>query len=106
MINSPYTIWAIYCVMIILGGNMKKVLVEFINTWPTCDEHGRVVKQIGEKYKDSMDIKIYQAGKDFSYIKKYGMITKGTLIINQRKKYDRLSKEIIERVILEAVDAL
>lgn len=53
-----------------------------------------------------MDIKIYQAGKDFSYIKKYGMITKGTLIINQRKKYDRLSKEIIERVILEAIDAL
>lgn len=84
---------------------MNKVLVEFINTWPTCDEHGRLVREMGEKHKDFMDIKIYQAGKDFSYIKKYGMITKGTLIINQKKKYDRLSKDIIERVILEALDA-
>lgn len=84
---------------------MQKVLVEFINTWPTCDEHGRLIKQIGEKYSDSMHVKIYQAGKDFSYIKKYGMITKGTLIINQKKKYDRLSKNTIERAILEAIEA-
>lgn len=52
-----------------------------------------------------MEVKIYQAGKDFSYIKKYGMITKGTLIINQKKKFDRLSKDTIERVILEAIQA-
>lgn len=88
------------------GGSMKKVLVEFINTWPTCDEHGRLIRQIGEKYNKSVDIKIYQAGKDFSYIKKYGMIMKGTLIINQKKKYDRLSKDIIERIILEAIENL
>ncbi len=31
---------------------------------------------------------------------------KGTLIINQKKKYDRLSKDIIERIILEAIENL
>lgn len=83
---------------------MKKVLVEFINTWVTCDEHGRLIRQIGEKYSELVDVKIYQAGRDFDYIKKYGMITKGTMIINQRKKVDRLSKDTIERAILEAIE--
>lgn len=82
---------------------MSKVLIEFINTWPTCDEHGMFVRKIGEKYSDKVEVKLYQAGKDFSYIKKYGMITKGTLIIGQRKKYDRLSKDTIEKAILEAI---
>ncbi len=63
-----------------------------------------LIKKIGEKYKDKLDIKLYQAGKDFSYIKKYGIITKGTLIINQRKKYDRLSKDTIEKAIIQAID--
>lgn len=85
---------------------MNKVLVEFINTWPSCDEYGRVIRKIGKRYNESVDIKIYQAGKDFSYIKKYGMVMKGTLIINQKKKYDRLSKDIIERIIIEAIESL
>lgn len=63
-----------------------------------------LIKKIGEKYKDKLDIKLYQAGKDFCYIKKYGIITKGTLIINQRKKYDRLSKDTIEKAIIQAID--
>ncbi len=63
-----------------------------------------LIKKIGEKYKDKLDIKLYQAGKDFSYIKKYGVITKGTLIINQRKKYDRLSKDTIEKAIIQAIN--
>lgn len=84
---------------------MEKVLVEFINTWPTCDEHGVLVKKIGKMYEDKVEVKLYRAGKDFSYVKKYGIITKGTLIVNQRKKYDRLSKDIIEKVILEAIEA-
>ena len=83
---------------------MSKVLVEFINTWPTCDEHGMLIKKLGQQFKDKLDIKLYQAGKDFSYIKKYGIITKGTMIINQRKKYDRLSKDVIEKVIMEVVN--
>jgi hypothetical protein len=63
-----------------------------------------LIKKVGEEYKDKVDVKLYQAGKDFSYIKKYGIITKGTLIINQRKKYDRLSKDIIEKAISEAIN--
>lgn len=50
-----------------------------------------------------MEVKIYQAGKDFSYIKKYGVITKGTMIIDQKKKYDRLNKGVIEGIIQELV---
>lgn len=84
---------------------MEKVLVEFINTWPTCDEHGVLIKKIGQRYEDKVEVKLYQAGKDFSYVRKYGVITKGTLIINQRKKYDRLSKDIIEKAIVEAIEA-
>lgn len=83
---------------------MAKVLVEFINTWPTCDEHGMLIRKIGELYKEKIDIKLYQAGKDFTYLKKYGIITKGTMIINQRKKYDRLSKDIIEKAITDAIN--
>ncbi|CEQ27985.1 Uncharacterised protein [[Clostridium] sordellii] len=63
-----------------------------------------LVRKLGEKYKDKLDVKLYQAGKGFSYIKKYGIITKGTLIINQRKKYDRLSKDVIERAIEEVIN--
>ena len=84
---------------------MSKVLVEFINTWPTCDEHGMLIKKLGEIYKEKLDIKLYQVGKDFSYLKKYGIITKGTMIINQRKKYDRLSRDVIEKVIKEAISS-
>lgn len=83
---------------------MAKVLVEFINTWPTCDEHGMLIRKLGEIYKEKIDIKLYQAGKDFTYLKKYGIITKGTMIINQRKKYDRLSKDIIEKAITDAIN--
>lgn len=64
-----------------------------------------LVKKIGKMYEDKVEVKLYRAGKDFSYVKKYGIITKGTLIVNQRKKYDRLSKDIIEKVILEAIEA-
>ena len=82
----------------------EKILVEFINTWPTCDEHSVFVESMGEKYSDKIDVKLYRAGKDFSYIKKYGMITKGTLIINQKKKYDSLNKAKIEKAILDAIE--
>ncbi|WLD28742.1 hypothetical protein CDIFMA2_26270 [Clostridioides difficile] len=62
------------------------------------------IKKISEKYTDKLDVKLYQAGKDFSYVKKYGIITKGTLIINQKKKYDRLNKDTIEKAIVEAIN--
>lgn len=82
---------------------MAKVQVEFINTCPCCDEYGQIIKSVAEKYGDDVETKIYYAGKDFDYVKKYGMVTKGTMIINGKKKYDTLTKDIIEKIIEEAV---
>ncbi len=84
---------------------MAKVQVEFINTCACCDEHGENIKNIAARFGDNVDVSIYYAGKDFGYLKKYGMITKGTMIINGEKKYENLSKENIEKVISQAMDA-
>lgn len=51
-------------------------------------------------------MRIYYAGKDFDYIKRYGVIFKGTLIINGKKKIQRISKNIIEKEIGLAVEDL
>lgn len=83
--------------------NVSKILVEFINTWPSCDCYSEFVKKISHKHEKIINCKIYNAGKDLSYIKKYGPVMKGTLIINERKKIDRLSKTIIEKAIEEAI---
>lgn len=82
---------------------MSKVFIEFINTCPCCEEYGRIVEEAAKKYGDVVETKIYYAGKDFDYVKKYGMISKGTLIINENKKVSNLSKSVIEQVIEEAV---
>lgn len=42
---------------------------------------------------------MYRTGKDVSYIKKYGMVYKGTLIINEKHKVTNLTKKNIEREI-------
>lgn len=85
---------------------MRKVLVEFINTWSGCDGHTRAVEVAAAKHGDKVDVKIYYAGKDMDYIKKYGMIFKGTLIINEKKKIKRISRDIIEKEIALAVKEL
>lgn len=65
-----------------------------------------LVEKLGEKYSDKLEVKVYKAGKDFIYIKKYGMITKGTLIVNQKKKYDNLNKAVILQIIEAAVSEI
>ena len=85
---------------------MKKVLVEFINTWSGCDGYTRAVEAAAAKYDNKVDVKIYYAGKDFDYVRKYGVIFKGTLIINEKKKVQRISKDIIEKEIALAVHEL
>lgn len=85
---------------------MSKILIEFINTWAGCDGYTRAVEETAAKYKDKVEVKVYYAGKDFEYIKKYGVVYRGTLIINEEKKIEKLSKEIIEVVIEEAVKKL
>ncbi len=53
--------------------------------------------------KKGVTVKIYKAGKDFGYLKKYGAVMKSTLIINETKKYQTLSEEIIKKAIDEAI---
>lgn len=84
---------------------MAKVHVEFINTCPCCDEHGKSIKTIADRFGDQVEVSIYYAGKDFGYLKKYGMISKGTMIVNGKKRYDNLTKEVIEKAIGEAMAA-
>jgi len=62
-----------------------------------------VIKQAAAKYGDAVAVIIYYAGKDMDYLRKYGMVTRGTMIINSRKKYDILSRSVIEKAIEEAV---
>lgn len=72
---------------------MSKVLIEFINTWAGCDGYTRAVEEAAAKYKGEVDVKVYYAGKDFEYVKKYGVIYRGTLIINEEQKIEKLSKK-------------
>jgi hypothetical protein len=84
---------------------MSKVRVEFINTCCCCDQHGENIKSIAARFGDAVDVSVYYAGKDFDYLKKYGMISKGTMIVNGTKRYENLSKDIIEKAITEALEA-
>ena len=79
------------------------VTVEFINTCPCCDAHVQSIKAAAARHGERVGVKIYYAGKDFDYLKKYGMVTKGTMIINGRKKYDSLTQAVIEQAIADAV---
>lgn len=84
---------------------MAKVKVEFINTCSCCDEHSENIKNIAARFGELVDVSIYYAGRDFDYLKKYGMINKGTMIVNGKKKYENLCKDIIEQAITEAMEA-
>ena len=57
------------------------------------------------RFEDEVEVRIYHAGKDFDYLRTYGPVSRGTLIINRKKKYDNLSNDLISRVITEAVTA-
>jgi hypothetical protein len=82
---------------------MAKVQIAFINTCSCCDNVGRMIQEVAARYGDDVDVKLYIAGKDFDYLKKYGMISKGTMIINGKTKYDDLNRSIIEKAIEKAV---
>lgn len=82
---------------------MQKVTVEFINTCPCCDEYGRAIQSAAAKFADAVDVRIYFAGKDFDYVRKYGPVTRGTMIINGKKRFETLSRDIIEKAIADAV---
>ena len=58
------------------------------------------------KYDGKVETKIYYAGKDMEYIKKYGLIFSATMIINEKKKITRISNKVIEKEIAQAVKEL
>lgn len=78
---------------------MKKILVELVNTCPTCDQYERILEEMVKKYPENITSKVYYAGKDFDYIKKYGPVMKGTIIIDEKKRLDNLSKKTIQEAI-------
>lgn len=82
---------------------MTKTLVEFINTCSCCDDHVQTIRNYAEKHGDQVEVKIYYAGKDTDYLRKYGMVTKGTMIINGKKKLENLTRATIEKAIDDAI---
>ncbi len=84
---------------------MEKIKVEFINTCPCCDGYGEVLRDLAAKHPEEIDLKIYYAGKDFDYLPKYGPISRGTLIINERERFDNLTRRIIEGAVNSALEA-
>lgn len=62
------------------------------------------MKTLLENYEQSIDFKIYKSGKDFSYIKKYGFISKSVLIVNEKIKITDLSNENVKKIIKEYME--
>lgn len=87
---------------------MKKVLVEFINTCPCCDAYGGLLRELAEKNPDRIDLHLYTAGQDAEYVAKYGMVTRGTLVINEKERYEEgyFNKRIIRKAIKRALAEL
>lgn len=83
---------------------MNKIKVEFINTCSCCDGYSDLLRDMQKKYPDNIDLKIYYAGKDFDYLPKYGALSRGTLIINEKKKIDDLSRRIVESTVIDALN--
>lgn len=83
-----------------------KGLIEFINVCAWCNTYTLLVEELGKKYNDKLDIKIYKAGKDFEYIKKYGMFNKSVLIVNETRIIDDINKTSIEQIFKEVADGI
>ena len=43
-----------------------------------------MVQVLEKEYAGRVHVKIYRAGQDFDYIKKYGAVSKSMLIINEK----------------------
>ncbi|MDO8949997.1 MAG: thioredoxin-like (seleno)protein SaoT [Actinomycetota bacterium] len=82
---------------------MAKVLLEFVNTCPHCAGHERDVRDVAAQYGDAVETRFYVAGKDFDYVRRYGVITRGTLIVNETVRYEEPSRGVIERAVAEAM---
>lgn len=81
------------------------VFVEFINACAWCNKYEGFVKALSDKF-ENVKVKVYNVGKDFDYIKKYGMITKSTVIINEKVRINDLSEKNILNAVKEEVEKL
>ncbi|MCI6091114.1 thioredoxin-like protein [bacterium] len=62
-----------------------------------------MVQVLEKEYEGRVNVKIYRAGKDFDYIKKYGATTKSMLIINEKKAITKLTKPAVRQAFEEAL---
>jgi len=62
-----------------------------------------LVQILGKEYTGRVNVRIYKAGKDFDYIKKYGAVTKSILVINEKKVVKQLSKSAVRAAFEEAL---
>lgn len=85
---------------------MTKILVEYIDACAWCAKYKGFVETLIQNYKDKIELKIYIVGKDFSYIQKYGFISKSTLILDQKIKITNLTNSNIENTIKEYMEKI
>ena len=63
-----------------------------------------MVQSSVERYADKIDLKMYRTGKDMDYIRKYGMIYVGTMIVNEKTFIKNLNKKSIDKAIDDAIN--
>lgn len=62
-----------------------------------------MVEVLEEEYAGRVNVKIYRAGTDFDYIKKYGAVTRSMLVINEKKAVTKLTKPAVRKAFEEAL---
>lgn len=62
-----------------------------------------MVQVLEKEYEGRVHVKIYRAGHDFDYIKKYGAVSKSMLVINERKAVTKLTKPVVRQAFEEAL---
>lgn len=58
------------------------------------------MQSLAEEYPQ-IEVRCYEAGVDWDYIPKYGMVTSSVLIVNESEAITDLSKSAIRRVFRE-----
>ena len=64
---------------------------------------GDLVQVLEKEYAGRVHVKIYRAGQDFDYSKKYGAVSKSMLIINEKKAVTKLTKPAVRQAFEEAL---
>ena len=63
------------------------------------------MESLKKESEGRLEVVIYNAGKDFGYIKKYGATTKSMLVINESKAVRNINKETIVAAFEEAINS-